>query len=253
MKVTIIPILSDNYSYLIIDKDNKYCSAVDPASPEEIIPFLEREKLDLKNILNTHYHSDHTAGNLELKEKYKCKICGPDKEKDQIPGIDITLKENDTLKINDYSAKIFETPGHTSGHIIYWFEKEKVVFTGDTLFVLGCGRLFEGTPEIMWNSLLKIRNLPKETKIYCGHEYTRNNADFALTIEKNNNKLIKRSDEINKLLNENCFTVPTTVKKEIETNPFLRADNDNIKKDLEMYSASTEEIFGEIRKRKDNF
>jgi len=253
MKVTIIPILSDNYSYLIIDKDNKYCSAVDPASPEEIIPFLEREKLDLKNILNTHYHSDHTAGNLELKEKYKCKICGPDKEKDQIPGIDITLKENDTLKINDYSAKIFETPGHTSGHIIYWFEKEKVVFTGDTLFVLGCGRLFEGTPEIMWNSLLKIRNLPKETKIYCGHEYTRSNADFALTIEKNNNKLIKRSDEINKLLNENCFTVPTTVKKETETNPFLRADNHNIKKDLEMDSASTEEIFGEIRKRKDNF
>ena len=253
MKVTIIPILSDNYSYLIIDKDNKYCSAVDPASPEEIIPFLEREKLDLKNILNTHYHSDHTAGNLELKEKYKCKIYGPDKEKNQIPGIDIALKENDILNINNYSAKIFETPGHTAGHIIYWFDKEKVVFTGDTLFVLGCGRLFEGTPEIMWNSLLKIRNLPKETKIYCGHEYTRSNADFALTIEKNNNKLIKRSDEINKLIDRNCFTVPTTVKKEIETNPFLRADNNNIKKDLEMDSASTEEIFGEIRKRKDNF
>ena len=253
MKVITIPILSDNYSYLIIDKDNKSCSAVDPAGPKEIIPFLEKEKLNLKNILNTHYHSDHTAGNLVLKEKYKCKIYGPDKEKDQIPGIDITLKENDTLKINDYSSKIFETPGHTAGHIIYWFEKEKVVFTGDTLFVLGCGRLFEGTPEIMWDSLLKIRNLPKKTKIYCGHEYTKSNADFALTIEKNNNKLIKRSDEINKLLNENCFTVPTTVKKEIETNPFLRADNDNIKKDLEMYSASTEEIFGEIRKRKDNF
>ena len=253
MKITTIPILSDNYSYLIVDKDNKSCSAVDPASPEEIIPFLEKEKLDLKNILNTHYHSDHTAGNLELKEKYKCKIYGPDKEKDQIPGIDITLKENDTLKINDYSAKIFETPGHTAGHIIYWFDKEKVVFTGDTLFVLGCGKLFEGTPEIMWNSLLKIRNLPKETKIYCGHEYTRNNADFALTIEKNNNKLIKRSDEINKLINENSFTVPTTVEKEIESNPFLRADNNNIKKNLEMDSASTEEIFGEIRKRKDNF
>ena len=253
MKITTIPILSDNYSYLIVDKDNKSCSAVDPASPEEIIPFLEKEKLDLKNILNTHYHSDHTAGNLELKEKYKCKIYGPDKEKDQIPGIDITLKENDTLKINDYSVKIFETPGHTAGHIIYWFDKEKVVFTGDTLFVLGCGKLFEGTPEIMWNSLLKIRNLPKETKIYCGHEYTRSNADFALTIEKNNNKLIKRSDEINKLIDGNCFTVPTTVKKEIETNPFLRADNNNIKKDLEMNSASTAEIFGEIRKRKDNF
>ena len=253
MKITTIPILSDNYSYLIVDKDNKSCSAVDPASPEEIIPFLEKEKLDLKNILNTHYHSDHTAGNLELKEKYKCKIYGPDKEKDQIPGIDITLKENDTLKINDYSVKIFETPGHTTGHIIYWFDKEKVVFTGDTLFVLGCGKLFEGTPEIMWNSLLKIRNLPKETKIYCGHEYTRSNADFALTIEKNNNKLIKRSDEINKLIDGNCFTVPTTVKKEIETNPFLRADNNNIKKDLEMDSASIEEIFGEIRKRKDNF
>ena len=253
MKVKIIPILSDNYSYLIIDKENKFCSAVDPASPEEIIPFLEKEKIDLKNILNTHYHSDHTAGNLELKNKFKCKIYGPDKEKDQIPGIDVTLKENDTLKINDYSVKIFETPGHTAGHIIYWFEKEQVVFTGDTLFVLGCGRLFEGTPEIMWNSLLKIKNLPKKTLIYCGHEYTKNNVDFALTIEKNNNKLVKRFEKINKLINDNSFTVPTTVEKEIETNPFLRADNENVKRNLGMNSASTEEIFSEIRKRKDNF
>ena len=217
MKVITIPILSDNYSYLIIDKDNKSCSAIDPASPEEIIPFLEKNKFDLKNILNTHYHIDHTAGNLDLKKKYKCKIFGPEKEKNQIPGIDITLKENDVLEIENYNAKIFETPGHTAGHIIYWFDKEKIVFTGDTLFVLGCGRLFEGTPQIMWNSLLKIRNLPKETQIYCGHEYTKSNADFA-----------------------------TTVEKEIETNPFLRADNDNIKKNLAMDSASTEEIFGEI-------
>ena len=253
MKVITIPILSDNYSYLIIDKNNKTCSAVDPASPEEIIPYIEKKKLNLKNILNTHYHSDHTAGNLELKKKYKCKIFGPTKEKNQIPGIDVTLQENDILEIENYNAKIFETPGHTAGHIIYWFESEKIVFTGDTLFVLGCGRLFEGSPKIMWNSLLKIRNLPKETKIYCGHEYTRNNADFALTIEKNNDKLIKRSDEINKLINGNCFTVPTTLEKEIETNPFLRADNNNIKRNLEMRSASTEEIFGEIRKRKDNF
>ena len=253
MKVKIIPILSDNYSYLIIDKENKFCSAVDPASPEEIIPFLEKEKIGLKNIINTHYHSDHTAGNLYLKKKFKCKIYGPDKEKDQIPGIDVALKENDTLKINDYSVKIFETPGHTAGHIIYWFEKEKVVFTGDTLFVLGCGKLFEGTPEIMWDSLLKIRNLPKKTQIYCGHEYSKSNADFALSVEKNNNKLIERSDEINKLINENSFTVPTTLEKEIETNPFLRADNENVKRNLGMNSASTEEIFSEIRKRKDNF
>ncbi len=253
MKVITIPILSDNYSYLIVDKDNKSCSAIDPASPEEIIPFLEKNKFDLKNILNTHYHSDLTAGNLDLKKKYKCKIFGPEKEKNQIPGIDIALKENDTIELKHCKAKIIETPGHTVGHIIYWFEKEKVVFTGDTLFVLGCGRLFEGTPEIMWNSLLKIRNLPKETQIYCGHEYTKNNADFALTVEKNNNKLIKRFDEINKLINKNSFTVPTTIEKEIETNPFLRADNNNIKKNLGMDTASTKEIFGEIRKRKDNF
>ena len=253
MKVKIIPILSDNYSYLIIDKENKFCSAVDPASPEEIIPFLEKEKIGLKNILNTHYHSDHTAGNLELKDKFKCKIYGPDKEKDQIPGIDVALKENDTLKINDYSVKIFETPGHTAGHIIYWFEKEKVVFTGDTLFVLGCGKLFEGTPEIMWNSLLKIRNLPKETQVYCGHEYSKSNADFAISIEKNNNQLLKRSDEIKKLINKNSYTVPTTIEKEIESNPFLRADNDNIKKNLQMKKNTPEEVFGEIRKRKDIF
>ena len=187
MKVITIPILSDNYSYLIIDKSKRSCSAIDPASPEEIMPYLEKNKLYLKNILNTHYHSDHTGGNLELKKKYKCKVFGPEKEKNQIPGIDIVLKENDTVELEDYKAKIIETPGHTAGHIIYWFDKENIVFTGDTLFVLGCGRLFEGTPEIMWNSLLKIRNLPKETLIYCGHEYTKSNADFALTIEKNNN------------------------------------------------------------------
>ena len=253
MIVITIPILSDNYSYLIIDQNNKTCSAIDPASPKEIIPYLEKKKLHLKNILNTHYHSDHTAGNLDLKKKYKCKIFGPEKEKDQIPGIDVTLKENDTVELKHYKAKIIETPGHTAGHIIYWFEKEKVVFTGDTLFVLGCGRLFEGTPQKMWDSLLKIRNLPKETLIYCGHEYTKNNADFALTIEKNNNKLIKRFGEINKLIKKNSYTVPTTVEKEIETNPFLRADNVNIKRNLAMNSKSTEEIFGEIRKRKDNF
>jgi len=235
MKVITIPILSDNYSYLIIDKSKRSCSAIDPASPEEIMPYLEKNKLYLKNILNTHYHSDHTGGNLELKKKYKCKVFGPEKEKNQIPGIDIVLKENDTVELEDYKAKIIETPGHTAGHIIYWFDKENIVFTGDTLFVLGCGRLFEGTP------------------IYCGHEYTKSNADFALTIEKNNNKLIKRSQEINKIINENSFTVPTSVEKEIETNPFLRADNNNIKKNLGIDIASSEEIFGEIRKRKDSF
>ena len=253
MRIITIPILSDNYSYLIIEKDNKSCSLIDPASPEEIIPFIEKEKLNLKNILNTHYHSDHTGGNLELKEKFKCKIYGPDKEKDRIPGIDITLRENDNLKINNLNLKVFETPGHTAGHIIYWFENEKVVFTGDTLFVLGCGKLFEGTPEVMWNSLLKIRTLPKETKIYCGHEYSKNNADFALSLEKNNNELIKRANEINRLINKNSFTVPTTVKREIETNPFLRADVDNVKKILGMENSSTEEVLGEIRRRKDIF
>ena len=253
MKIITIPILSDNYSYLIIDKDSKNCSAVDPASPKEIIPFLEKEELNLKNILNTHYHNDHTEGNLELKEKYKCKIYGPEKEKNQIPGIDISLKDNDTIKLNNYDAKIFETPGHTAGHIIYWFEEEKILFTGDTLFVLGCGKLFEGTPQVMWNSLLKIRNLPKETKIYCGHEYSKSNADFALSLEKNNNKLIERYNEIKKLVNENSFTVPTTVENEIECNPFLRADDDSLRKNLEMENVSPEKVFAEIRKRKDNF
>ena len=155
--------------------------------------------------------------------------------------------------MNNYDAKIFETPGHTAGHIIYWFEEEKILFTGDTLFVLGCGKLFEGTPQVMWNSLLKIRNLPKETKIYCGHEYSKSNADFALSLEKNNNKLIERYNEIKKLVNENSFTVPTTVENEIECNPFLRADDDSLRKNLEMENVSPEKVFAEIRKRKDNF
>ena len=172
MIVITIPILSDNYSYLIIDKNNKTCSAVDPASPKEIIPYLEKKKLHLKNILNTHYHSDHTAGNLDLKKKYKCKIFGPEKEKDQIPGIDVTLKENDTVELQLYKAKIIETPGHTDGSVC--FQIDNHLFTGDTLFVGRTGRTIStnaSTKDLYFSVYDKILSLPGNTLIYPGHDY----------------------------------------------------------------------------------
>jgi len=251
MQVEIIRCLKDNYSYLVIDKQNKLACVIDPSEAKPIINFLEEKNINLKFILNTHHHYDHVGGNSELKKKYNAKVVGFIGDKDRIPEIDIFLKDREIWKYENFESKIFHIPGHTSGHICYNFFKDKLLFTGDTLFSLGCGRIFEGTYEQMLNSLNLLKTFHEHTKIYCGHEYTRSNADFALTIEKNNNKLIKRFDEINNLINENSFTVPTTIEKEIETNPFLRADNNNIKKDLEMNSASTAEIFGEIRKRKD--
>ena len=208
MIIEIIPCLSDNYSYLIYERDTNIVSIVDPSEFETCDKIIKKyKKLDF--ILNTHHHADHVDGNLKLKEKYNSKILGFNLDKDRIPGIDIYLEENQKHKIGNLEFEVIFIPGHTKGHIGFFFSKEKIVFTGDTLFSLGCGRVFEGTHEEMFNSLNKIKNLPLDTKIYCGHEYTKSNLNFCLAYDIKNNFLKKKEVDIQKKLNSNQPTVPS--------------------------------------------
>ena len=239
MIVEIIKCLEDNYSYLIIDESNKSACVIDPSEAQPIINFIEERKISLKYILNTHHHYDHIGGNLTLKKKYNSNVIGYIGDKNRIPGIDILLDNNDVWKTDNFEAKIFHIPGHTSGHIAFHFFKEKMIFTGDTLFSLGCGKIFEGTHEQMFNSLNKIKKLPSNTKIYCGHEYTLNNSNFCLVNDTNNSKLKKKIIKIKEKIKNNMPTIPTILSDELECNIFLKA------KDLESFS--------KLRDLKDNF
>ena len=195
MKIEIIPCLSDNYSYLIHDKESNTVAIVDPSEFKACDKIIKKyNKLDF--ILNTHHHADHVSGNLELKKKYNSKILGFSQDKRRIPGIDILLEENQKQMIGNLEFEVIFIPGHTKGHIAFFFSKEKIAFTGDTLFSLGCGRVFEGTHEEMFYSLNKIKNLPPDTKIYCGHEYTKSNLNFCLAYDPQNTFLKEKAIDI---------------------------------------------------------
>ncbi len=191
MNVEIIKCLKDNYSYLITDSDRNSI-VIDPSESDPIIKIIEKKKLNLKFILNTHHHFDHIGGNDELKKKYSSEIVGFKKDKDRIPGIDISVSDNEVWKSGNFEAKIIYIPGHTSGHIAFYFYKNEILFSGDTLFSLGCGRVFEGTHEDMYNSLSKFKSLPPSTKVYCGHEYTYNNSLFCIKYDSENIMLKKK-------------------------------------------------------------
>ena len=191
MNVEIIKCLKDNYSYLITDSDRNSI-VIDPSESDPIIKIIEKKKLNLKFILNTHHHFDHIGGNDELKKKYSSEIVGFKKDKDRIPGIDISVSDNEVWKSGNFEAKIIYIPGHTSGHIAFYFYKNEILFSGDTLFSLGCGRVFEGTHEDMYNSLSKFKSLPLSTKVYCGHEYTYNNSLFCIKYDSENIMLKKK-------------------------------------------------------------
>ena len=239
MKVEIIPCLKDNYSYLIIDeKDNSAC-VIDPGEATPIINFLENKNIKLKYILNTHHHFDHIGGNKDLKEKFGSTVVGFKDDSHRIPEIDILLEDNQIWKAENFTAKVVHIPGHTIGHICFYFFQEKIVFTGDTLFSLGCGRIFEGTYKEMFESLNKIKSLPEETKIYCGHEYTLNNSKFCIKYDSKNLNLKQKIKKIKKQINDGLPTIPTTIKDELECNIFLRTN------DLESFS--------KLRDLKDNF
>ena len=252
MIIEIIRCLSDNYSYLIYEKKSNTVSIVDPAEFEGCDKVINKyKKLDF--ILNTHHHADHVGANLELKKKYNSKILGSKSDKDRIPGIDILLKENQKQKIGNLEFEVIYVPGHTKGHIAFFFSKEKVAFTGDTLFSLGCGRIFEGTHEEMLNSLNKIKNLPPDTKIYCGHEYTKSNLNFCLAYDPNNTFLKEKEIDVLKKLKSNQPTIPSTLGQEIETNIFLRCNDPGIKHAIGLKDSSELEVFSKLRDLKDTF
>ena len=251
LTVEMIPVLSDNYVYLIHDRETGATGVVDPAVAEPVQACLTAHGWSLDWILSTHHHGDHTGGNLALKQATGCKIAGPGKDAARIPGIDLKLVEGDRFRLGDAEAEIFETPGHTSGHITYWFADALALFCADTLFSLGCGRIFEGTPAQMWDSLQKFASLPDQALVYCGHEYTQANARFALTVDPDNGALKARAAEVDRLRAQGEPTVPTTLGLERATNPFLRPDDAAIRRRLGMESAEDVDVFAEIRRRKD--
>ena len=249
--ISIIPCLNDNYSYICFDNKND-AFVVDPSEFKPVDKYISNNQLNLKYVLNTHHHFDHVGGNYELKQKYNCKVIGSKLDENRIPEVDILLKEGEKWKFKEDAAQIIEIPGHTTGHIAFYFSNQKIVFTGDTLFSLGCGRLFEGTPEMMWNSLQKLRNLPDDTKIYCGHEYTLNNALFTKSVIPG--ELIdKKISSLNDLLSKKIPSIPSTIAEEKKLNLFFQADDSILKKELRLEDKNNIDMFAYLRNLKDNY
>ena len=253
MKIIPIPCLNDNYAYIVKDNITKTVGVVDPSEAKPIINYLKKEKLELNYILNTHHHFDHIGGNIELQKLYKSKVIGFKDDKHRIPGINITLNDGEKFKFGKSQIKVIHIPGHTSGHICFFFEKEQIAFTGDTLFSLGCGRIFEGDHEQMLLSLNKIKKLPIETKIYCGHEYTLKNAKFCMKYDEKNLDLINQFKKIKELRSKNLPTVPSTLEQELKSNIFLRCDQNDLKIKLNMENIEDYKVFKKVRDLKDAF
>ena len=253
MKIEIIPCLNDNYSYLMHDEISNTVAIVDPSEfiPCDTIISKNYKKLDF--ILNTHHHYDHVGGNEELKKKYNSKVLGFENDKNRIPQIDTVLKDNQEFKIGTLNFTTIFIPGHTRGHVAFYFKKERVVFSGDTLFSLGCGRVFEGTYKQMFQSLNKLKNLPGETKVYCGHEYTFKNLEFCLKFNPNNSLLKKKKNDIKLSLKNKKPTIPSTIADEIKTNIFFRVNDPDVKKAINLENSPDIEIFTKLRDLKDNF
>ena len=253
MNIHIIPCLKDNYAYIIENEKTKNACVIDPSESAPVLSFLEKNKLNLKYILNTHHHADHIGGNLDLKKKFNAKILGFIKDKNRIPGIDIALNDKEIWNFEGSDVLVEHVPGHTSGHIFYYFKDENSVFTGDTLFSFGCGRLFEGSYKEMVNSLKKIKSLPRKTKIFCGHEYTISNLKFCMAIDKNNSELKKKYNQIDNNINKNLTSMPANLDEEIELNIFLKFDNLEFKKKIGFEDLNEVDFFKKMRDLKDNF
>jgi len=249
-----LPALTDNYIYLLHDSISGETAAVDPAVPEPVIEALQQNSWQLNYIFNTHHHGDHVGANLQLKQQTTCKIVGAANDRNRIPGIDIAVSKGDTVSLGHHSFQIISTPGHTTGHIVYYCADSEVLFCGDTLFSLGCGRLFEGSAEQMWQSLQKLKALPGNTRVYCAHEYTQANGRFALTVEPDNTDLRERITEVAELRHQNQATIPSTIGLELATNPFLREHSTNLRRTI---GASDQEspaqVFAKVRSLKDQF
>lgn len=253
LEIRQIPCLSDNYGYLVHDPSTGQTATIDTPDANAINEALGKEGWTLTHIFNTHHHFDHTGGNTALKEQWGCEIIGPRGEAAKIPDIDRQVGEGDIVELGTLKASVYDTPGHTNGHIVFHFPSEEVAFVGDTIFALGCGRLFEGTAEQMWASLSKIAAWPGKTKLFCAHEYTQANAQFALSVDPDNQALKTRAAEIDAARAQGLPTVPMTVEEELRTSPFMRADQESLKIAVGMGNAIAAEVFAEVRTRKDNF
>ena len=253
LEIVQIPVLKDNYVYLAREPRSGAVGVVDPAVADAVEGELDRRGWRLTHVINTHHHGDHVGGNMRLKERYGATIVGPRADRARIPGIDVEVGEGDDYLFGQETARVFDVPGHTRGHIAYWFKDSRALFCGDTIFSLGCGRLFEGTPRQMWTSLTKLRELPAETRVYCAHEYTELNARFAVTVDPANPDLIRRIAEVKRLRADGRPTVPSTMGEERRANPFLRADQPGVAAGVALDLADPVAVFAEVRRRKDVF
>ena len=253
LRIEQIPVLRDNYVYLLHDEVEGACAAVDPSLAAPVLAALDRLGWTLTHIFNTHHHHDHTGGNIELKRATGCTIVGNGRDAARIPGIDVALEEGGEAALGALRAQVMDVSGHTIGHIALWFEGEQALFCGDTLFSLGCGRLFEGTPAQMWASLKKLRGLPGATRVYCGHEYTENNARFALAVDPDNAVLGRRAAEVRALRAQGRPTVPSLLADERAANPFLRADDPAFLAAAGLDGLDPIAAFAEICRRKNAF
>jgi hydroxyacylglutathione hydrolase len=247
------PCLSDNYGYLVHDSANNLTATIDTPEVAPINAALAAKGWSLTHIMNTHHHYDHAGGNIELKEQWGCTIVGSKSDAKRIPGIDVEVADGGTYDFGSHTAKVFDVSGHTQGHIAFYFEQDAILFSGDALFALGCGRLFEGTPAQMWESLQKLLVLPDDTTVYCAHEYTQANARFAISVEPQNTQLQARVTEINALRAANKPTVPSILGVEKATNPFLRPMSTDLQSTVGMVGADLVDVFAKTRTLKDNF
>lgn len=245
--------LTDNYGYLVHDAEAGVTAAIDTPDAAAIQAALAERGWTLTHILNTHHHADHAGGNLELKRRTGCRIVGPRADAARIPGIDVEVGDGEAFMLGTHRVEVLDTPGHTRGHIVYFLPADEAAFVGDTLFSLGCGRLFEGTPAQMWSSLQKIGRWPERTRLYCAHEYTQANGRFALTVEPGNRALAERVAEVARLRSAGEPTVPSTLALEKATNPFLRPASRDLQRTIGMLGASEVDVFARTRALKDAF
>jgi hydroxyacylglutathione hydrolase len=259
LEIRQFPCWQDNYGVLIHDREAGLTASIDAPEEAAVRAELKRAGLKLTHIFTTHRHHDHVEGHRGLKREFGCTIYGPAQEAASIPALDMTVKEGDKLPFGAFEIQVLETPGHTRGHVTYFIPAalgpgKGVAFTGDTLFSVGCGRVFEGSHAQMWHSLEKIAKLPPSTLIYCGHEYTQANIRFALTVDPGNEQLASRKSEVDALRAEGKPTLPVTLARELETNPFLRPNSREIREHLGFgHNEPTVAVFEELRRRKDQF
>lgn len=253
MEIQRIAAFDDNYIYLLHDPETGAVAVVDPGDAAPVEAELARRGWRLTHILTTHHHADHVGGVSELKQRYGCTVAGPRADQGRIPDMDTPLSDGEVFSVGSQQARVFAVPGHTSGHIAYYFADAGALFCGDTLFALGCGRLFEGTPAQMWESLSRLRALPGDTRVFCAHEYTLSNARFAVTVDPDNPALAHRVDAVTAARQRGEATVPFTLAEDAATNPFLRADDPAVQAAVGMSGAAPVAVFAEIRRRKDVF